>query len=168
MTDTPEQVGWMPVNENPAYEVSVCGHVRKRDGQIIGQFPNHDGYMIVRLSSPRALKRVHRLVAEAFVPNPEGKPFVNHIDNDRADNNVGNLEWCTQRENISHADAQGRMQRDYWAGRRSPNASLTDIQVRKIRSLYAGGSRSYQSLADEFRISKRAIGRLINGETYAK
>lgn len=159
---------WQPIDGwLGRYEVSRDGQVRRNDGMILGQWKDHHGYMLVRLSQPRTVERVHRLVAGAFIPNPEGKPFVNHINNERADNRAENLEWCTQWENIAHAAKQGRMQRDYWVGKRSPNAKLRDADVAAIRARYAGGQISWADLGQEYGVSKRAIGRIINGETYA-
>lgn len=69
------------------------------------------GYRRVTLSSEGNTKRylVHRLVAQTFIPNPENKPHINHIDNDPNNNSVDNLEWCTHSENMIHAHKQGRL-----------------------------------------------------------
>lgn len=149
------------------YEVSSDGQVRRVSGEPVGQWSNDQGYMLVRLSRPRAMLRVHRLVAMAFVANPEGKPDVNHIDCDRSNNHAENLEWCTQKENLKHSQRLGRMPRDHWRGKRSVNAQLSDDTVRQIRLAYSIGGTSWERLADRFGVSKRCVGRLIRRETYA-
>ncbi len=133
---------WQPVEgyEN-RYEVSRDGRVRRLGFTEIGQWPNHNGYMVVRFSGPRAQYRVHRLVAQAFIANPHSYP-------------------------LDHAADAGRMQHDYWSGRRSPNALLSNQQIREIRRLYADGRLSWESLGREFGICKRSIGRIVNKESY--
>lgn len=158
---------WQPIETHGGrYEVSRDGRVRKSGGGEIGQWANDTGYKIVRLSRPRAMCRVHRLVAEAFIANPCDKPFINHLDGNPANNSASNLEWCTQKENLKHAEDAGRLDRSHWTGKRSPNARLDDATVAEIRETYLNGSASYSVLAERYNVSKRAIGRLINGETY--
>lgn len=65
-----------------------------------------DGYLVVSLKNHK--KKVHRLVAMAFIPNPENKPQVNHIDEDKTNNKVDNLEWCTNKENSNHGTKTAR------------------------------------------------------------
>jgi len=159
--------GWQPIaGWRGRYEISAQGEVRRADGRGVNQWTNPDGYRLVSLSPPRKVERVHRLVAASFVPNPEAKPFVNHIDNDRANNAATNLEWCTQRENIHHAARQGRMSR-HWTGRRSPNAGLSDLSAAQIREEYASGMGSMSVLGRRHGVSKRTVCRIVNGKTYA-
>lgn len=175
MTAAPSAPGgwrqeWRPVTGwESKYEVSNLGIIREIAGhRILGQWPSHggNGYLLVRLSQPRCQISVHRVVAIAFVPNPEGKPSVNHIDCDRTNNAASNLEWCTQKENIQHADRLGRLQKTYWLGRRSPNARLTDDEVREIRALCASGV-SWAELGRRYSVSKRRIGDVIHRASYS-
>lgn len=149
------------------YLVSDSGEIKTDCGRIAKQFVNDQGYSLVRVSGPRKVLRVHRVVAQAFIPNPKNLSFVNHIDCIRNSNSVENLEWCTQWENLNHSQLLGRMPRNYWKGKRSPNALLSDAQVVEIRRIYALGGTSFEQLGKVFEISKRAIGRIIKGETYA-
>lgn len=72
------------------------------------------GYLRVNLRNSQGVcksRAVHRLVAQAFIPNPENKPEVNHIDEDKTNNNVNNLEWMTRKENINHGTRTERMRK---------------------------------------------------------
>lgn len=88
------------------YQVSNLGRVKSLDYRHTGKekvltVGIKDGYFIVNLWKNRRGKttKVHRLVAEAFLPNPENKPHIDHVNTDRTDNRVENLRWCTIQEN---------------------------------------------------------------------
>lgn len=96
------------------YQVSNFGRVKRvTTGIILKGGKNKDGYLLVRLykNSIGSTKGVHRLVANVFIPNPENKPEINHIDEDKTNNKVSNLEWMTAKENTNHGTRNGRMSR---------------------------------------------------------
>lgn len=104
---------WKPIfidGKSTVYEVSNDGFVinLKTKTVLLG---SHDkrGYKVVSLWADEKMysKKVHRLVAEAFIPNPENKPTVNHKDGNKDNNSVTNLEWATHQENIDHAIQTG-------------------------------------------------------------
>lgn len=139
---------WKPIEGyEDYYEVSNTGRVRGKtrtvnyiDGRVkvfeakeITPTPNTDGYMSLKLCRGNTYKtvRVHRLVAQAFIPNPNNYPEVNHIDCDRTNNNVSNLEWCTHEQNVRYAIEAGNhiCTRDL-TGKNNPNYGnhiLSDI-----------------------------------------
>jgi hypothetical protein len=105
------------------YEVSNRGRIRSVDRYVDHRFGysqlrkgkmkkitlDKDGYGLLHLykNNKNHTRKAHRLVLQAFVPNPENKPQVNHINGNKLDNRVENLEWCTDKENKIHAFATG-------------------------------------------------------------
>ena len=95
--------------EGYGVEVSTDGEVRNpRTGNILRQRKSRKGYMTVAVRpdgkwSKSKCFRVHREVAKAFIPNPNNKPQVNHIDGNKTNNKATNLEWMTHKENQQHA-----------------------------------------------------------------
>ena len=87
------------------YEVSNLGRVRNiKSGRILKPFPNRGGYLRHKLYGYDKKKNLplHRIIATAFIDNPDEKPCVNHIDENKLNNDLSNLEWCTVRENAIH------------------------------------------------------------------
>lgn len=101
---------------------------------------------------------VHRLVATAFMPNLENKPQVNHIDGNKLNNHILNLEWATSSENVRHAIATGL---------KNPKLASTYISedIRElVRSEYIKGSRDFGcvSLAAKYKIGKQSVINIVN------
>lgn len=98
------------IEDYPNYEVSNLGNVRnKKTGRVLRPSVDKDGYLYVQLYNDNKPKtfRIHRLVTSTLIPNPENKKEVNHINGDKTNNCVSNLEWCTRSENVSHAYRAG-------------------------------------------------------------
>ena len=104
---------WRDIEGYDNYEISTYGRIRSKKLNIIMKtHNNHRGYeqICLRQNGSRHSCKVHRLVAETFIPNPDNLPQVNHIDGDKWNNNIDNLEWCTEQQNIQHAIQNGLMQ----------------------------------------------------------
>lgn len=96
---------WKFISQTSKYSVNENGDIKNNKTSKLLKQDTYNRYARVKLQVDGSEKTftVHRLVAEAFIPNPTMKPFVNHIDGDTLNNNVSNLEWCTQQENIHHS-----------------------------------------------------------------
>lgn len=105
---------WKPVDNASAYYVSDLGRVKGYMGKPINGWDNGLGYRKVGIIYDDGSKKkeyIHRLVAMAFIPNPNNKPCINHKDNDPTNNKASNLEWCTHQENTDWMKLQGRNKR---------------------------------------------------------
>ena len=86
------------------YQISNKGRIRNSEGKILKAVKYNCGYLLVGLykDGKQTKKLVHRLVAEAFIPNPQNLPQVNHKDEDKENNSVSNLEWCDAKYNTNY------------------------------------------------------------------
>ena len=155
------------------YQVSNMGRVKtverfKSDGRhqsegIRKTQLDFHGYEFALLYNGHKMCRhsVHVLVANAFIPNPEHKPQVNHIDGNKTNNVVDNLEWVTASENQLHAIAHGLVIPK--RGDATKRTKVSDADVLRIRELRKTGEK-LQHLADMFGLSLAHVGRIVNNE----
>lgn len=95
---------WKDIFEG-THQVSNNGDIRRKNGEMRKLQKYSNGYNFIAYKEKHY--SIHRLVAEAFIPNPENKAEVNHINGNKNDNRVENLEWCTRSENLNHAVREG-------------------------------------------------------------
>lgn len=102
---------WKSVSH--VHEVSNLGRIRNLNGNVLKPWISTTGYYNVKfiIEGTRKNIKLHRLICEAFIPNPDNKPDVNHIDGNKLNNNAWNLEWCTHLENMQHASSNGLINR---------------------------------------------------------
>ena len=101
------QEEWKYIKNSNEYEISTIGNIRRNKRNL--KISDKPIYKIIRLKLDDRYKTyyIHRLVAETFIPNKDKKEFVNHIDGNKHNNSVSNLEWCTRQENEIHAWKNG-------------------------------------------------------------
>lgn len=152
------------------YEVDTSGrvfsivadaHRRKRE---LKQYSNEAGYMKVNLYDLEGQckkKYIHRLVAEAFIPNPQGLKEVNHIDCNKLNNSVENLEWCDRLYNLEHSYKNGLKRRGELHGMHK----LTELEVRQIRQFLSDGVAQTE-IARSFHVAQCTISAIKAGRLW--
>lgn len=128
---------------------------------------NGAGYLSVFLWAYRDAKNIsrsqrayiHRLVAEAFIPNPENLPQVNHKDCDKSNNRVSNLEWSSRCKNIEHSHKNGRMKKRYEVG---PVVPLTVAEVRDVYTSVKTGREGVAQAARRIGRSRTTVSSIMN------
>lgn len=157
---------WKPLLEYKGIEVSSIGRIRKaanksRKERILTEFPkDRDGYYrcsVQRLDGTWTSQPVHRLVAKAFIPRTKNRDIVNHIDGNRTNNRIENLEWATPKENVIHSFKFGSRK----ICKQVPKKTiLTDFQVNqigKLRELY-----TVNQIAKLFNIEYQSLKNIIH------
>lgn len=159
-----------------AYQVSNLGRVRSltrivrngtgfcpKNGRILRQNTNTKGYLLVgpTVNRVQRTRPVHRLVAEAFIPNPLNLPEVNHKREPKTNNRVTNLEWSSSEDNMAHAVRNGLRAR----GDELPMTKLKPVQIPLIRKMLRQGI-SMGRIARKFGVNHGAIRGIKTGRSW--
>jgi hypothetical protein len=156
---------WARIPEFPDYAVSGDGEVMRvvdKNYKAGGILKPQDLEQYPKVSLCRDGQtfnvRIHKLVADAFVPNPDDKPAVNHIDGNKNNIAFDNLEWTTHAENQQHAIATGLSP----TGEKHHSAKLTDTQIQEIRKRRSVGE-PIKKLGEEFGVHQGHISKICHG-----
>lgn len=139
-----------------------------RKGKVLVLIKNNQGYLCVGLhkNKKQHYRLVHRLVAEAFIPNISKYPQVNHRDSDKQNNHVSNLEWCTPLENMLHNSRVGshsKLNRAIFVS----NSKLSKEDVKNIFTYKNSNPKvPNKTIAFNYSVSRRSIDRLLKGQSY--
>ena len=150
------------------YGVTSTGKVISiyyRQGLELTQVPDKDGYLQLGLYKNKIshTKKVHRLVAQAFIPNPENKPTVNHRDLDKTNNNVTNLEWSTNKEQTDHCIAAGGRND---VGGNNPMSKMTDSDALEVVRLLEETAMTQKEISEMFGVKRKAINEIARGANW--
>lgn len=166
---------WTPLDLRPTlYEISSFGKIRSMDrisktygsiikGQHLKPYTDRKGYNCIKIyiNGKRIAQKIHRLVAIHFIFNPDNKPCVNHLDLNKRNNCVSNLEWCTSKENTHHAQLNGAIKmgsKPYvFKGRPKGRRIILDINTGVFYD-------HPTELSNLYGIKKKEIYRQLNGE----
>lgn len=146
--------------------INTChGATRLMKGRWLKPAKDGGGYLFVGLCKDGEVKpkKIHRIVAEAFIENKESKPFINHIDNNNQNNNVENLEWCTQHENMQHCSRSGRVKIPHYVGSEHPSSKLNEDIVLVIKNDLI---TPISELAARYNVTVQAIHAIKKGKTW--
>lgn len=154
------------------FEVSNYGELRNAISGHIYKLNLMNGYLGVCVSlgsrnNKKAFK-IHKAVAETFIPNPNNLPEVNHITGDKTKNEAWNLEWCTRQENQIHAVKTGLQTYESISGKNNYRAKLSQEVLDYIRKYYIPNDKEFgcRALAKKFNVDHSTISRAINKICY--
>ena len=151
---------WKDINHKVKVNIEGVVFLKKRNRNAVCGV-NSYGYKQINLGwtgEKMDIRLVHRLIAQSFIPNPKNKSDVNHINGNKLDNRVENLEWTTRSENTIHQWKTGLA--------RTPIYKLKPLDILKIKRLYKTGKYSQYKLGGMFGVSQPHIGDIILGQRW--
>ena len=157
---------WKPIEgAEDGYMVSNMGRVKGVRKPIIRQHDNGLGYLQCKIKMKEGRARflkVHRMVATAFIPNPHGKPEINHIDGNKANNAVSNLEWVTHSENVRKGWENGQFEK----AREASRANMIGNSLKRMKIQRSDGVtfESQTAAAAALGVNQSCISDVINGK----
>lgn len=150
------------------YRISNAGDIFSvRSNRCLAKTLNGNGYLSAKLCNKGYVKTVehHRLLAIYFIPNPDNKPEVNHINGVKNDCRLENLEWATDSENMRHA-FENKLNKPH-LGSANGNSKLTAVHVKTIRDLRATRKYTIERLAYLFSVSTSQIKVIVNRKQWS-
>lgn len=155
---TENNTGWVRIPNFPAYTISKEGNVKNiKTGRILKPYVNSKGYFQVDIKDSEGKRKemlVHRLVALCFLSNPHDLPVVNHIDEDKMNNNLTNLEWVTHKDNCNHGTRNQRMS----------YAKKKEVRVIDSKGYVKEVIRGIQEIVKKYNISLNLLRKSMKGE----
>lgn len=127
---------WKKIEDYPKYSVSNHGRVRNdKTGKILALRSVAHGYLQIRIHNENGNRQfgVHRLVAQAFISNPDNLPVVNHKDEDKTNNDISNLEWCTQQYNVCYGNCIDKIISNMTGSKKAKPIIIDGIMFRSIK-----------------------------------
>jgi hypothetical protein len=158
----------IPIAEFPTYSIDQQGQIVNKRGHIMKPQLDRHGYYKLQFQIGRTChhRYVHRLIAIAFLPNPEGKPVINHRNGVKTDNRIENLEWCTQGENLIHkyrALGQTPIHGEAHSG-----SKLTNAEVIEIRKALTAPTVNLSAIARKHGITPNVITGIRDGKKWKR
>ena len=129
----------------------------KRTGRKLTPFKGRDGYMQVVRSKEDGSNyhlRVHKIFAELCIPNPNNYGYINHIDSDKTNNSLDNLEWCSNSQNVYHG----------WHSGNRTHKNNTAVEVYTLDGEFVNEYPSIRKLAEDLHVDRHKVARILKGE----
>lgn len=165
---------FVAVQNFPSYLIGDRGEVISLNYRHTGKAKklkrsvNRYGYENVELWKNGEGKRVtvHQLVAQHFVPNPNDKPQVDHLNGDKTDNRAKNLEWVAAEENIRRFWKDNKQQRRDRSGEKNHASKVTKGEAERIKMLYEETEATQSDIATRFDLNQSQVSRIVNGKRW--